>query len=74
MTMGEPLPYPDGTFDLVVAHWVFEHIDQPEAVAADMARVTKPGGWIAAATANRLGYVALAASIVPNRSHARAIE
>ena len=74
IAMGEPLPYPDSSFDLVVANWVLEHVDAPEAVAAEMARVTKRGGWIAAATANRWGYVALAASIVPNRVHARTLE
>ena len=69
ITPGEPLPYADASFDLVVANWVLEHVDDAEAVAAELARVTKPGGWIAAATANRWGYVAVAASIVPNRSH-----
>lgn len=71
---GEPLPYADASFDMVVANWVLEHVDCPEQVAAELARVTRPGGWIAAATANRHGYVALAARLVPNRHHFRALE
>lgn len=67
---GEPLPYEDGSFDLVIANWVFEHVERPEEVARELLRITKPGGWIAAATANRWGYVALIASLVPNRRHA----
>lgn len=68
-----PLPFPDGSFDLVVANWVLEHVDDAEGVAKELSRVTKPGGWIAAATANRLGYVALAASAITNRAHVRVL-
>lgn len=63
------LPYPDATFDLIVARYVFEHVREPEAVAAELLRVLKPGGHVVAVTPNRRGYVALAAMLVPNRLH-----
>lgn len=69
LSPGEPLPFADGEFDLVVSSYVLEHVDEPEAVAAELARVTRPGGWICATTANRYGYVALLSSLVPNRRH-----
>jgi SAM-dependent methyltransferase len=64
-----PLPYPDNRFDLVIARWVFEHVAEPNHVAQELLRVVKPGGWIAAVTPNKFGYVALSARLVPNRLH-----
>lgn len=69
-----PLPYPDDSFDLVYSRSVFEHIDNPDAVAKELLRVVKPGGVIAALTPNRHGYIALAASLVPNRFHVRVLK
>jgi len=40
----EALPFPDGTFDAVVAVLVFEHIEGYEAAIAEVARVLQPGG------------------------------
>ncbi|HEX4738073.1 MAG TPA: methyltransferase domain-containing protein [Allosphingosinicella sp.] len=68
---GEPLPYEDGRFDLVVSRYVFEHVSDPEWAARELLRVTKPGGWICAYTPNKWGYVALAARLVPNALHKR---
>lgn len=68
-----PLPYGDGAFDMVISSYVLEHVDDPAFVASELARVTRPGGWICATTANRNGYVALAARLVPNRLHVRAL-
>ena len=68
---GEPLPYEDARFDIVVSRYVFEHIEDPEWAAGELLRVTKPGGWICALTPNKWGYVAIAARLVPNRLHAR---
>jgi SAM-dependent methyltransferase len=41
---GENLPYPDGSFDTVVATMVLCTADDPEAVLAEIHRVLKPGG------------------------------
>lgn len=70
---GKPLPYPDNSFDIIYARSVFEHIDDPDLVARELVRIVKPGGLIAAVTPNKFGYIALAATIVPNRLHVRAL-
>lgn len=73
ITPGQPFPYEDGRFDLVVSRYVFEHVPDPGHTAAELIRVTRPGGWICAVTANSWGYVALAARLVANRHHAASL-
>ncbi len=46
------LPFPDGTFDLVVCIEVFEHLFQPQLAAAEISRVLKPGGVLFATVPN----------------------
>ena len=41
---GTALPFADGSFDLVVALDVLEHIDDDSAAARELARVLRPGG------------------------------
>jgi SAM-dependent methyltransferase len=71
--IGQPLPYQDGRFDLIVSRYVFEHITKPEWAAQELLRVLKPGGWICAITPNKWGYVALASQLLPNRLHRSAL-
>jgi len=73
MKIGDPLPYEDDRFDIIVARYVFEHVDRPDWAARELMRVLKPGGWLCAMTPNRWGYVALAARLIPNRLHRRAL-
>lgn len=42
------LDYPDGAFDIVHAHQVLQHLAAPVRVLAEMRRVTRPGGLVAA--------------------------
>ena len=37
------LDFPDGSFDLVFARYLLEHVANPEAVIREMRRVTRPG-------------------------------
>ena len=41
------LPFPDGTFDRIIASEVMEHIPDDAGAAAELARVLRPGGVIA---------------------------
>ena len=41
-----PLPWEDGTFDLVTALDVVEHADDDRALLRELARVTRPGGLV----------------------------
>ena len=43
----EQLPFGDGGFDAAVANFLILHVGRPERVAAEMARVVRPGGRVA---------------------------
>ena len=44
------LPYPDGHFDAIFSHALFEHLKDTAAAAKECLRVLKPGGVIGVAT------------------------
>jgi SAM-dependent methyltransferase len=54
LAVGEALPYPDEHFDVVFSNEVIEHVEDDRATAAEMVRVTRPGGTIVAFAPNRL--------------------
>jgi SAM-dependent methyltransferase len=69
----QPLPLPDAAVDMIVANWVFEHLEQPRFAARELARVLRPGGWICARTPNRWSYAALGARLTPQTLHNRVL-
>ena len=67
------LPLEDGSVDLIMSRSVFEHLTEPEAVYAELARVLKPGGRLVFLTANFWDYGTQVARLVPNRFHAKVV-
>ncbi len=66
---GEDIPYPDDTFDVVFSDNVLEHLENPQAVFDEVARVLKPGGRFLFKTPNRRHYVPLVARVTPHWFH-----
>lgn len=56
---GDSLPFAGGSFDMVVSVWVLEHLEAPERVFGEVARVLKPGGHFIFLTPNALNPLIL---------------
>ena len=54
LSVGEHLPFPSETFDVVVLNEVIEHVHDDQATMAEAFRVIRPGGHIAIYAPNRL--------------------
>ena len=66
-----PIALPDASVDLVVSDNVFEHIEHPAEVAAELTRILKPCGWLCARTPHLFSLMVLASKLIPNKAHAR---
>ncbi|KFG68035.1 class I SAM-dependent methyltransferase [Microvirga sp. BSC39] len=44
----KPMPFADGFFDIVASNQVFEHVSELDGICREIARVTRPGGFLLA--------------------------
>lgn len=72
--IGEPLPFEDNSFDLIISDYTLEHIANPNEVAKEFHRILKKEGWICARTPNKYSYVSLITRIVNNTHHAKILK
>jgi SAM-dependent methyltransferase len=63
--LSKPLPFDDGTFDLVYSNFVVEHLEDPAATFREFRRVLRPDGWLVILTSNRSNPLMAAARAMP---------
>lgn len=63
------LPFESGTFDVVTASMVAEHLENPQKVFAEVSRVSKPNGVFIVFTPNQFNYAMLVARATPYAFH-----
>jgi SAM-dependent methyltransferase len=66
---GGPWPIADSNYDAVVANYVLEHLENPAATIAEVARVLHPGGLFLFRTPNLLHYVTMVSWLTPHWFH-----
>lgn len=62
---GQQLPFVDDSFDLVFSEYVFEHLEDPACVLAEIDRVVRPGGEVIILVPNPAHYYAKVATVTP---------
>jgi len=71
LARSEALPFADGSFDLVLAYNVIEHLPDPPRALREIARVLAPGGVFAFKTPAAHTPLFLLARLLPTRWHKR---
>lgn len=68
---GDSWPVQSNSVDLIVCDNVLEHIENPDRLFREIRRVLKDGGYLCLRTPNRWSYIAIAATLIPNRYHSK---
>ena len=62
-----PLPADDASADVAAAVETIEHVENPRALARELVRLVKPGGWIILTTPNQRSLLSLVTLITKGR-------
>lgn len=63
------LPFATESFDLIFSRYVLEHLDSPQRVFDELARVLKPGGKLIVLTPSKYHYVTFVGNLTPHWFH-----
>lgn len=66
-----PLPFPDGSFDLVYTNFVVEHLSAPADAFAEWRRVLKPDGALILLTSNLANPALAIGHLIPRSARLR---
>ena len=62
-----PLPLADQSVDAAAAVEVIEHLENPRGFCRELARITRPGGWVVITTPNQVSVLSLLTLAVKGR-------
>ena len=71
LIQGDTWPIESNSIDFIICEAVLEHIEKPVLFFREIRRVLKNGGYLCLRTPNRWSYIALAATIIPNKYHSK---
>jgi SAM-dependent methyltransferase len=74
LIFGGIFPLENESVDVVLADWVFEHIDNPSDFVNEINRILKPGGFLFARTPHKNNYFSLFARFFGNKLHVRVLK
>lgn len=69
----ESMPFETNSIDAVFSDFTIEHLEEPNKVIDEIARVLKPRGALVFRTVNALHYVALCASLLSGKFRSKAL-
>ena len=64
-------PVESNSIDLIICDYVLEHISNPDQLFLEIRRVLKNGGYLCIRTTNSWSYIAIAATLIPNKYHSK---
>ena len=64
-------PIETNSINLIVCDNVLEHIENPDQLFLEIHRVLSNGGYLCIRTPNRCSYIAVAATLIPNKYHSK---
>ncbi len=73
LVQGYPWPVESNSINLIVCDNVLEHIENPDQLFLEIHRVLKDGGYLCLKTPNRWSYIAIAATLIPNKYHSKVV-
>jgi SAM-dependent methyltransferase len=71
LIQGHSWPVESNSIDLIVCDNVLEHIEEPGQLFLEIHRVLKNGGYLCIRTPNRWSYIAIIATLIPNKYHSK---
>ena len=71
LLQGGDWPIKRNSVDVVLLDNVIEHVADMDSLFENIRRVLRPGGHLCIRTTNRLSYVGVAATVIPNKFHAK---
>lgn len=72
--VNKPLPIDDSSIDVCICDWVVEHVGNVSFFFSEINRVIKKGGYVFFRTPNRLNYVYVISSLIPNGLHTKLLK